>query len=99
MGLTMNEKRAVAREVAERYQKASKKQKGAMLTEFIALTGYHRTYASWLLSNFGRKVHLRVRGKPAFVTVHLIQLNLTRSLPSYRENSHHRQPQKWERTT
>ncbi len=63
MGLTMNEKKAVAREVAKRYQKASKKQKGIILKEFIALTEYHRTYASWLLRNFGRKVFLRLNGK------------------------------------
>src|SRR3990172_8266507 len=63
MGLTMHEKKAVTREVAKRYQKASKKQKGLMLTEFIALTGYHRTYASWLLRNMGRKITLKVKGK------------------------------------
>lgn len=43
MGLTMNEKKAVAREVAKRYQKASKKQRGLILKEFIALTECHRT--------------------------------------------------------
>lgn len=63
MGLTMHEKKAVTREVVKRYQKASKKQKGLMLTEFIALTGYHRTYASWLLRNMGRKITLKVKGK------------------------------------
>jgi len=63
MGLTMNEKKAVARETAKRYQKASKKQKGIILREFTTLTEYHRTYASWLLRNLGRKVFLRVNGK------------------------------------
>lgn len=51
-------KKAVTREVAKRYQGASKKQRGAMLGGVATLTGYHRTYASWLLKNFGRKVYL-----------------------------------------
>ncbi|MEW6676093.1 MAG: hypothetical protein AB1348_08885 [Nitrospirota bacterium] len=44
MGLTMNEKKAVVREVAKRYRKASKKQKGQILDEFVALTGYNRSF-------------------------------------------------------
>ena len=42
MGLTMKEKQAVVREYRPRYQKASKKEKPALLDEFIRLTGYHR---------------------------------------------------------
>jgi len=49
MGLTVHERQAVTREAAQRYQRATKKQKRIMLDEFTALTGYHRTYASWLL--------------------------------------------------
>jgi hypothetical protein len=45
MGLTMKERKAVTREVAKRYQGASKPKRGAMLEEFTTLTGYHRTYA------------------------------------------------------
>jgi hypothetical protein len=67
MGLTMNERKVVTREVAKRYQKASKKQKGVILNEFIALTGYHRTYASWLLRNLDRKITLSLKGKPVTV--------------------------------
>jgi hypothetical protein len=69
MGLTMNEKKAVARETAKRYQKAPKKQKGIILSEFAAITGYHRTYASWLLRNLGRKVFLKVKGKESIKVV------------------------------
>lgn len=58
MGLTMHEKKAVTKEVARRYQKSSKNEKGMILSEFISLTGYHRTYASWLLSNHGRKIRV-----------------------------------------
>jgi hypothetical protein len=67
MGLTMNEKKAVARETAKRYQKAPKKQKGIILREFTAITDYHRTYASWLLRNLGRKVFLKVKGKESIL--------------------------------
>lgn len=54
MGLTMKEKKLITREIVQRYQKAKKKQKGIILTEFTALTGYNRAYASYLLSNHGR---------------------------------------------
>lgn len=53
MGLTMKERKAIIKEIAHRYQKATKKQKGLILKEF---TGYNRTYASYLLSNHGRTV-------------------------------------------
>jgi hypothetical protein len=52
----MKERKAVTKEVAQRYRKASKKQKGVILDEFTALTGYNRAYASYLLSNHGRTV-------------------------------------------
>lgn len=63
MGLTMHERKAVTKEVARRYQKALKRQKGIILSEYTALTGYHRTYASWLLRNLGKKTFLKVNGK------------------------------------
>lgn len=63
MGLRMSERRAVTREVAKRYQKSSKKQKGKILDEFTALMGYNRSYASHILSNWDRKVFLRHRDK------------------------------------
>ncbi len=67
MGLTMDEKRAVTGETARRYQKATKKQKGVILDEFTALTGYNRSYASHILHNWGRRVYLRVRGETVAV--------------------------------
>lgn len=63
MGLMMKEKKAVTKEVAKRYQKASKKQKGVILREFVALTGYNRCYASYVLRNLGKRVIVRVKGK------------------------------------
>ncbi|MDR2397529.1 MAG: hypothetical protein LBD74_02060 [Spirochaetaceae bacterium] len=41
MGLTMKEKQMVTREDKTRYQKATKKEKAAVLDEFTRLTGYH----------------------------------------------------------
>jgi hypothetical protein len=51
MGLTIKERRALARESANKYRSASKKQKGALLEVFIEQTQYSRRYASWLLRN------------------------------------------------
>lgn len=56
MGLTMKERKSVTKEIAQRYQKSGKKQKGLILDEFTALTGYNRDYASYLLSNHCRTV-------------------------------------------
>ncbi|RKX77005.1 MAG: transposase, partial [Candidatus Omnitrophota bacterium] len=38
MGLTMEQKKAVTNEIAKRYQKASKKQKGVILDEIVEIT-------------------------------------------------------------
>jgi len=69
MGLTMKEKKAVLREVAKRYQKSSKKERGQILNEFVALTNYNRSYASYVLRNWGRKILLKVKGKRVVVIV------------------------------
>ncbi|MDR0377868.1 MAG: transposase family protein [Spirochaetaceae bacterium] len=51
MGLTMQEKKAVTRQVRSRYQKAGRKEKSAVLDEFISITGYkNRKYALRLLN-------------------------------------------------
>ncbi|NPV59244.1 MAG: transposase family protein [Actinobacteria bacterium] len=39
----------MAQEITRRYRKASKKEKGRILDEFCALTGYNRSYAAGLL--------------------------------------------------
>ena len=54
MGLTMQEKKALAREVSKRYQKAKKKEKTQMLDEFVKTTGYNRKYALHQLANRGK---------------------------------------------
>jgi hypothetical protein len=67
MGLMMKEKKAVTKEVAKRYQKASKKQNGVILNEFVALTDYNRSYASYVLRNLGKRVLIRVKGETVAV--------------------------------
>lgn len=59
MGLTMKERKAVTNALAQRYQKASKKQKTTILNEFTVLTGYNRSYASYLLSSHGKTVQVK----------------------------------------
>ena len=44
--------------MAPKYRKASKKEKGAILDEFIQMTGYDRCYASQMLKSQGQKVRL-----------------------------------------
>jgi hypothetical protein len=51
----MKEKKKAVAILAPRYQKESKKQKGKMLDEFTALTGYCRTHASYVLNMHGKR--------------------------------------------
>jgi len=46
--------KAITRELSERYKKATKKEKGVILNQFTALTGYNRAYASYLLTTHGK---------------------------------------------
>lgn len=55
MRLTMKGKKKAAAILAPRYQKARKKDKGKMLDEFVALTGYRRSYASHILNTHGKR--------------------------------------------
>jgi transcriptional regulator with XRE-family HTH domain len=45
----MRERHAITKEMARRYARAAKKQRGLMLDELCALTGYNRSYAARLL--------------------------------------------------
>jgi hypothetical protein len=65
MGLNMHQKQAVTREYRPRYQKASKKEKQALLDEFTRLTGYHRKSAARLLNARPlREALVTLDGKP-----------------------------------
>jgi hypothetical protein len=63
----MKEKKTITREVARRYQKATKKEKWLILDEFVKLTGYTRCYAAFVLRNWGRKIKLTLKGKELMV--------------------------------
>jgi len=58
MALTMQENQHVGREVALRYLRARKKEKGVMLQESCATTGYSPPYAASLLCTYARRVIL-----------------------------------------
>jgi hypothetical protein len=63
MGLTMQERRALTREVALRYRKAGKTGKKRILDEFTQTSGYHRKYAITLLVHEGKRRLVRVGSK------------------------------------
>lgn len=75
MRLTMREKKALVKATVGRYRRSTKKAKKRILDEFVESTGYNRSYASLILSKYGKgvwngklrivgdisKIHLRCR--------------------------------------
>lgn len=59
MRLTMSERKRITEVTAGRYRRSRKKEKGTILDEFTALTGYGRSYARLLLRNCGRVIEVR----------------------------------------
>ena len=51
MGVRRASKHELAAEWRGRYWKAKRKERGRLLDEFVATTGYHRKYATLLLRN------------------------------------------------
>jgi hypothetical protein len=66
--LDLMTRKSITREVSRRYRKASKKERGRMLDEFCALSGYNRSYAAWVLrkgpspKKKNKKTHVRPAG-------------------------------------
>jgi hydrogenase maturation factor len=60
MGLSMQEKKALTREVIKRYQRAGKKEKTEILNELVKTTGYNRKYVLHVLANWGKTVAIRI---------------------------------------
>jgi hypothetical protein len=58
----MHERQAVTRELTARFQKATKKERGRILDEFVHLTGYNRVYAAYVLRSCGKQVARMVGG-------------------------------------
>ncbi len=54
----MSERRALIKAMSERYRIAGKKEKGAILDELAALTGYNRWYAVGLLRGEGQVIRM-----------------------------------------
>ena len=69
MGLTMKEQKGLAREMARRYRKASKKKKGQLIKEYTELTGCTRHHAAWLLRCWGTSVWDQRAGRPVKIVV------------------------------
>jgi len=63
MGLTMHERHALVRELSSRFQLSGKKERSAILTNFVQLTGYTRCYAAFVLRTCGSKQVRLLKGK------------------------------------
>ena len=59
----MRYKKAITKELRDRYQRASKKEKTMMLNEFIRLTGYNRCYACQVLNRTKLLGYINIAGK------------------------------------
>ena len=57
MRLTMKERQTVTKAMAGQYRRSSKKEKGQILEQFVAATGYNRVYAAQVLRGHGRRVN------------------------------------------
>ena len=55
MELSMRSRKELTAGQARRYRQASRAQKGTILDEFVAATGYNRDYAAMLLRHYGRE--------------------------------------------
>lgn len=67
MALTMQEKQAVTKELARRYARANRQMKNAIIDQVIGIAGNNRSYATWLLRTYGRRVTLPAGGKVVIV--------------------------------
>jgi len=63
MELTMAQRRAVTRKLAQQYRGADRKTKGKILDTLVEVAGYNRCYAAWLLRHWGRKYLLKIQGQ------------------------------------
>ena len=69
MRLTMAQRKAVTRELAQRYRRATRREKGEILNQWVQLTGHTRNHASWLLRGWGRTVYSYQGGRPVKIVV------------------------------
>ena len=57
MGLTMAERKAVTRELAQEYRRGSRREKGETLDRLVKLNGWTRHHAAWMLRCWSRTVY------------------------------------------
>lgn len=81
MALTMQAKKIITKEIAQRYNKVKKKQKGKILDELVALTGYNRCYASLVLRNWNRKLIVYQNDGKAVILTQAKQYQQKRNKP------------------
>jgi hypothetical protein len=86
MGLTMKQRQAVTKQMALKYKRATKKQKGAILDTLTELTGYNRSYAARALRQRARYVILG-RGVVRGVKVTLVEDERTKCRKKRRKRS------------
>jgi hypothetical protein len=63
--LSYQARRALLQQTVPQYREASPSQKRALLDAFVAATGYHRTYARWLLNHAEEVQQTLRRPRPA----------------------------------
>nr|MBA2680005.1 hypothetical protein [Ktedonobacteraceae bacterium] len=56
----LQRRRGLLEQMAPRYQEAASAKKRLLLDEFTQTTGYHRTYAQWLLNHSEQVLHVFV---------------------------------------
>ncbi len=59
MRLTMHERKTVTKALCGQYRRASKKEKGRMLSEFAEATQYNRVCAARVLRRHGKRVEVK----------------------------------------
>ena len=63
MGLDMETRKKICKEIYRRYQKARKKEKGKILNEYSKTLDYNRNYLAHLLANWGKTRYAVLDGK------------------------------------
>jgi hypothetical protein len=62
MGLSMQEKKALTRELSRQYQNSNKKEKTQILNVLVEASGYNRKYALHILANWGKAANVYLDG-------------------------------------
>lgn len=69
MGLTMSQRKAITAQTVARYRRATRRQKAALLDEFVQMHGCTRHHAAWVLRMWGKTVFERRDGQLVAVVV------------------------------